>query len=395
MAEFLGCLGPDWADHRLEDGAIKTRTGWTFEATAGGDAPPQTKYWLEEDGSGGDYVIGEAKVMTADTYVWYMVRAFKLRATSLTAADTAPFLLVDVSGGVVSLAWKQNTDTSHYVLSVNGFSSNVDGTTDIALGDTITVMVEFNGTNVKVWLNNDGSGTPEITHTTETKKPINKVVTLGNASDGNTPFHDFSGVAWHMSDSEGDKRDPTGLEVHMLEPTSDGTDSDYDSDDGSGDATWSDVDLDGSDEVEVIKHWLGLAGQAWSQSADTTDPAESGIIIGANMRFVHRANTPVKTVTTFIVVRDNTNSEEVQAANIDDDTYNGHVIRMPLAPDGGAWSAYDVANVEIGVRTVDTNGAHDEMAGILLELASAAFSAKAFPFQPSIQRPAMKHLLGR
>ncbi len=384
MAEFLGCLGPDWADHRLQGGTLKTRIGWTFEATAGGDAPSQTAYWLENDGSGGDYDIGQTESMTADDFVWYMVRGFKLRATSLTAGDTAKFLEVDVSADVLSLDWKQNTDTSHYVLSVQDGFGSADGATDIALGVTITVMMEFNGTNVKVWLNNDGSGTPEITYTT-TKKPISKELQLGIAGDGNTPFHDFSGVAWHMSDAESDKRDPTGLEVHMLEGTSDGTDSDYDSDDGSGEATYTDVDLDGSDQVDDTPHWLILGANAGAQSADTTDPAESGVVLGANMRFVHRTNLLTKTVDTYAVVRDNTNTEEIQLANIDSTTFIGHVIRMPLAPDSGAWSAYDLALVEIGVRSVDTNGANDYMAGILLELASAALSPGAVALPPLLQ----------
>ena len=371
MAEFLGCLGPDWADHRLQGGTLKTRTGWTFEATAGGDAAPQTAYWLENDSAAGDYIIGEAAAMTADTYVWYMVRGFKLRATSLTAADEAPLLVFPTAAGA-TLNWLQDTDSSHYVLQLVLAGVDSPGSTSIAVGDTITIMVEFNGTNVKLWINNDGSGTPELT-VTSTIKPNAKTVSLGNASDGNTPFHDFSGVVWHMSDSEGDKRDPTGIEVHMLEGTSDGTDGDYSSDDANA-AVFGDVDLDGSDQVDDTPHWLILGANAGAQSADTTDPAESGVVIGANMRFVHRTNLVTKTVDTYIVVRDNTNSEEIQLANIDSTTFIGHVIRMPLAPDSGAWSAYDLANVELGVRSVDTNTANDYMAGILLEVASAALS---------------------
>jgi hypothetical protein len=135
----------------------------------------------------------------------------------------------------------------------------------------------------------------------------------------------------------------------------------------SNDATYVDVQLDGSDQIDTSIYWQAQGADAKKQMAEMETWTPSGNLLGIQTRLSGSANLASKVTDTWTRLHDGTAAAEQQNANLDDTIFRGRHFVWPTAPDGGAWTQTDLNNLKAGVRCVDTNTANNRWAALIVE----------------------------
>lgn len=370
VPELLMGFGPQHNDHLLEATSVALPTGWSFPAVTDGDsvAPPQTDRWLEIEDTAGSQALGPPRTFAAKTYVWLCIRAFRLSGT-LGIGQDQPFVTIPRDPfGTFNFHWVYASASTYNVrVTATGGFDETSGTA-YSVDTNLAIRVQWDGTDLKVWIN----GVLEV-DAAEATYPDDARLTLGDPVAATGQEHYWSGIALTHSNSEAD-RPGTNVDADLLPLSGNMAAEDEYGDDGdctTDDATYTDAQLDGSDQVDTATYWCGRAAGALKQMAETTTvtPAEE-LWLGLMWRGACAAFVGSKTADTYARIHDGTNAAEKQNNNITSTDWTGRIHAFPTAPDGGAWTQTDIDNLKCGVRTVGTNDDNDFWAAMAPEFFS-------------------------
>lgn len=390
--EGLNCFGPNHNDWRLaaNSTSVTTRTDWDLPllTNVGSHSPPGSNRWIEAD-DGGTVLTTEITNLASNTftlrdYVWYPLRAFRGQG-SIGSGDTSSAYGYARAGGDFCRAdWQYSSAGKvNWGISRDGGAASFAGSpTEYTWDADTSLLLEYDSVASKIRLYVNDVLEHEVASIAAAVPNISGRFDLFQPEMGTNPLHYWSGFAHCQSDTETDRPKATTLYVHGLEGTSDGRDQGsthpgppgpaYDDQAGGDnhDASWDDVNLDGSDQVEVTNYWVGSSAHTARSTVDTDDPTETNQLIIGVHRLVARAEIGGKTLNTWSRIQDDGNTSDAANANITSTTWISICIRHLLAPDGGAWTAYgDADQLEVGVLGTSANNDIDDWAGMLFELA--------------------------
>ncbi len=396
--EGLNCFGPNYNDFRLtmQGRSSTTTTDWDLPATtnAGAHSPPGSSRWIEAN-DGGTVLTFDLTLVdstfTLKDFVWYPLRAFRLQGTIGSGQSSKIYGWFRAGTDGIGAFWRYSS-AGKINIGIGRFDTGAAawGSSEFTHDSDLSLLLEYDSvaSKARVYVND----TVEAETAAFIVPNTNGRIRLFQPEAGTNPLHYWSGFAHGQSDTETDRPKATTLFVHGLEGTSDGADSGpttgYDDQDGGDnhDATYTDVALDGSDQVEVTNYWVGSGAETWVQTVDTDDPAETNQLIIGVHRSVARAEVGAKTLNTWSRIQDDGNTLDLANINITNTNWLSICIRHLLAPDGGAWTAYnDSDKLEFGVKGASTNTDKDDWAGMIFELAEVE-SEGAAAGQPTMRR---------
>ncbi len=381
--DFYGGFAPNFnTGYLVQGGAIPT--GYSLVATTTtGASPPRAARWLKVD----DTSSAKLTLMTSSLgepaispFMWDCI-TWRIEG-SLGVGTSDPIFEIGVDGGdsVVRIWWVRSSADKWQVRATKtgGDTIIATGSTEYDHDTTVELRWQLDGTNIKVWVNRTLEIDTAYTGTMKTGVFLRAY------------FIGTSGVEHYIcqhgrfgSNSESDLPDS---DVSVQGPVQNGQGPDDDYKDqaagSSGDAEPADIDLDGSLDVDESIYWQGDAGAAWEQNVElTTVTKPSGFTVeGVVIRTASTSNIIGKTVSADHQLLDQVpNTVEETMSNLGSTNFGGRSTVHPAPPGGGDWDDFTLADLRAGVTTVDTNGAHDFHAALVVEVCSVATDADAPP----------------
>lgn len=385
-----GIIG--WGSHnndmRLHQntGGVKAPGGWTFptqtdDAVTAAAAFGGTRWIRADNTSVTEVDFGTLDAVTPKDYQWPCIHPFRLSGT-LGAADQDRFIrFVGALGGVSYLEWDYVTASTFKVLLTATGARTLRGTssTTFSVDTNLDIRIQRDGAVFRMWVGVDGGALALEMEVSPWLGYVESESCLLYAPTSATQEHYWGFGIICQSDDIAD-RPNTAVEMQERQGASDwATEQEYGDDvdcsAGSTDATYTDVNLDGSDEItEPTPGWCEDAGEAGKQMSEMADLASgfTGTILGI---FHHAAGNNSggagKTVATNARIHDGTAADEKANANLSAATPVNRQHWWADPPGAANWEAViktASSTLRAGVSSDAGNNDLDGWTGMVVEV---------------------------
>ena len=333
---------------------IGSITGSTTFTLTNSPAPDQGNYFLKctTNDAGTFFRNTGSNSITPKSFVWLVLRQYTLTYDSWGATgESAGIIGAGATNSVPSFLVAKKSGTIDYTVNIKGTGATIFATSESVYtsGTELTLLMEWNGTNIKVWIN----GRLEITYA-DTWQPLHdRIITSGNVNI-TTPVRLWRGAMLCDSNSESD-RPGTLVEVIQMDPNANGTDAEWGSHTDctastSGDYTYWDDYTSGGTPNENTDYNCGEGNTDVEETSHLTAPSfTSGHTIdGVKYYCWAKANIADKFVPIYSRLRSSSSVSDISLGYL---TTTAWVARREIydTPPGGTTWASELAALEAGI----------------------------------------------
>lgn len=272
-----------------------------------------------------------------------------------TGTDPIGLYGIGQANGRYKVALVDNAGTTIHATSTNDYASAAD----------ITIRVQWDGTNCKIWID----GVLEITHATTVKPQAGNCILWWHSGNMATVTKYWSGFVCVTSDTEAD-RPGTDLRRYRLDPNANTSDNGWGQPLACASANgrfeeWDDYAAGGAPDSGTTFNCKD-AGIASHVSGLTTATAV-GTILGAIGHSWQRTNVANKAalLTPKIAYA---GASVLGASQVQTTAWVSHMMVQATVPGGGAWSQTVIDGLEYGTRRSDSEVADAEVSAIAVEV---------------------------
>ena len=325
-------------------------------------APPQGNYWLKGTRAAADTFDLQA-VLPAANYAWFALRAFMWDGTidEDDYISVIEFRMPNPTDWrrIIFMGQADGSGRVHLYRDSDGVASGIEGPTSFGENVPHSILVQYDETNIKVWVD----GLLEITEAELTRLWDSKLEIP--ASSVGTPNRYWRGGVLCGSDNVAD-RPNTAVWVGGIYPDANGTDGEY-SDDGDCSAAgtgnadythWDDY-INGGTSDDGAEYNCAPGTVDWEQTSEASDLVLPVADIEAVIwRGLLNPGAGAKTITNWARLRYNANISDVSLPNITTAAWAGYAALFLTPPGGGSWDVqaiFDGGALEMGHRVDSGN----------------------------------------
>lgn len=339
------------------------QTDFTFltATTQDGVAPPQGTRWL--GGSGRTSVL---QSITAKAYQRVLVRAHRVEASPGAGAAAGRMAFYDSGNNVLAVGAVESNGKIKYRFTAAA-SVVATGTTEYPLSANHTLIWLLDGTNWTLYVD----GVSELVYATAIKiqKRRIEVTEAGGSAKGY-----WRGCVLIQSDTAADLDLGSLVGGDHSSGASDwATEQEYGNNGncgaGSTAGTYTDVQLDGSDQVSTASFWCEVSAESGKQMSELDNPTvpAGATSLGVICRSCQALSAANKTLVTYQRLHDGTNALEIQNESLVVTAWEGRQQVFATAPDAGAWNPTKYNSLKAGLRRVSGEPTNDHCAAFEVE----------------------------